>query len=372
LSDLQAFRDALARADRPTDFYRWRLQITQVATPDEVVQLHESRPLLPRPDQDWLDELVGRLTREFPTVRGFTREDLSSAGSLYRSTADSTTASRTLLVAFASKGHRMLVETSVFLQHLPEGRYDVLMLRDEQRQGFREGLPDMAQDLPSLCEMIRSTVAIDYDRMQTMGASMGGFSALLAAGLLGAERGISVGGGVPAVLEAAAGATASRDRGGHGPLLLCVFADGHARDRRRAEEIAERIPDVALVEVTGAAEHTLLNTARHRSALGRLLEYLLIDADGALAAVPGGTPPGARVRFSLPPTGASSSDARSRRLDMRRSSRLDAALGPLLRAFARMALPAALKDRVLRTAYWRLGLVIQERPARRSGRSSNR
>jgi len=365
--DGSIFTETLTSARRPTDYYRWRMLIMQSATPDEVQAIHGSRPRLPLPERQWLNELVERLTREFENIRGFSREEVDRSSALYRSTSRTPQGERTLLVAFASKGHRMLVETCVFLQHLPEGRYDVLMLRDERKHAFLDGLPGIAHDLPSLCAGIEQGLALGYARIQTMGASMGGFPALLAARLLQAERGVAVGGGVPDAAAARVDLTAPDEALDDRPLLLCVFAEGHDSDRRRAHELAETLGGTRLVEVQNAAEHTLLNTARHRGALGRLLAHLLDgEPDGSAMAVD--SPPGQWASFSLPAQEGLPTNAVERRLNGRRVRVATGLLGAPLRALTRLPLPVAARELLLRATYWRLGIVTPEQAPRRQRR----
>lgn len=355
---------------RPADFYRWRIRVTRLATPQEVGALRDSGVRLPRTEREWLVELLGRLTREIVDLQGFTREAVGESSTLYRTTADMPRSARTLLVAFTSSGLRMLVETCVFLQHLPAGT-DVLMLRDDRKLRFLSGTEGIADDFPGLLAAI-AELAAGYGRVQTMGASSGGYAALVAASELGAERGIAVGGGPPpdvAELRADAEdidaeAVGDRERAAAGPTLLCVYAEDHEKDRHRAESLARCFEGTTVVVVRNSGEHTLLNTARHRRALGALLRTLL-DEEPGTSLEPG---MGARSTvIELPPAEPEEREPSLRRLDARMDHSRGWMRSVVRRVLRNLPAPASVRQRLHQIAFWRFGLVVED-DRRRSAR----
>jgi hypothetical protein len=341
-------------AIRPADFYRWRLRVTRLATPQEVEALRASGPRLPRTEREWLAELVGRLTREITDIQGFTREAVGGSNTLYRTTADTPRSARTLLVAFTSSGLRMLVETCVFLQHLPAGT-DVLMLRDDHKLRFLSGAEGLATNFTGLTEAI-DELAAGYGRVQTMGASSGGYAALLSASAIGAERGIAVGGGPPRLEEVRSDAAHARDAEA-GPPLLCVYAEDHEPDRRRAESLADCFDRTTLVVVTNSAEHTLLNTARTRRVLGTLLRTLL--EEDLVTSVESATGPGRRV-VELPPADPEDRTSSLRRLNTRMDPSRGRTRSLARRVLRNLPAPRSVRQRLVRIAFWRFGLVVED------------
>jgi len=87
------------------------------------------------------------------------------------------------------------VPTAYFLQMLRDDLYDVLVLYDSSKLYFDRGITGFSNSLFDTIRLVEAFAkSKGYDRVITYGASIGGFPALRAGLLLGADRAISIGG----------------------------------------------------------------------------------------------------------------------------------------------------------------------------------
>jgi pimeloyl-ACP methyl ester carboxylesterase len=108
-------------------------------------------------------------------------------GSLYWMPADSDAA----IVAFSGKGVRHFEYHRALGPVLGVGR---LLVRDLSQNWYNAGLPDVGETIDDIAERLREELAArGVRRVITMGASMGGYAAILFGCMLGAERAIAIG-----------------------------------------------------------------------------------------------------------------------------------------------------------------------------------
>lgn len=370
VSGSEGFLAAYEAAVTPAQLYRCRIEMTGSAAPQEVLEVLDASHRLPRPERRWLSELAGQLTAEVSEVRVFERTVLHEHARLYRDVSSDASSPRTLLIAFGGKAHRLMLHLPVFLQHLPVEPYDVAFLTDPKRDAYRAGIPGIADDLPGLLEWVLRTVGPQGARVQTLGASMGGGPALIAASLLSAERGVCVGGGLDeetaAWAQRQAGAVARRlgtGSGGARTELLAVHAGDNVRDTREAANLVALLPGVTRFEVHPASQHSVLEEAREHGALASLLRALLSEtSSGALPA------DGSPVRYELGSgPAAGPSGLRGTRRVRRRPSfvvrrALETGLSLLLGV---LPVRRSAHDRIGSIAYRRFGLLVRPRRMRR-------
>ena len=153
---------------------------------------------LPKQTYDWLRKFAGLSPGLYDSPQGFKRDALAENMLLYRNPTENA-GGKTLLVGFAGNARRLMMPIAIFLQCLDSRVWDVVLLRKglEQRTFF-EGVYGVAGTFPDLLEYVRKAVSAErYCRVMTFGTSGGGLAAIVAAMLLGANRGVSVCGAPP-------------------------------------------------------------------------------------------------------------------------------------------------------------------------------
>jgi len=228
----------------------------------------------------------------------FLRQRRGQYVSLYTDGKDSP--SKRLAICFAGAGQRMMMPTGVFLQHIDASQNDVLMLRDVARNGYRHGIPGVADSLEELVQIIGANRKKTYSSVVSLGVSGGGMPAIWAALQLDLDKGVSVGGNNPADQRwqlwedegIARPFRHFRARMTRAPNLLYVFGADQRRDREAASGLAELLP-VRTIAVVGnggkPSGHNALYTLLQRGALSGFLEEALStdeswDRLGAFAA----------------------------------------------------------------------------------------
>lgn len=113
-----------------------------------------------------------------PKLRHFDRKDISPDVTLYTSgDTHKTLSQRTILVCFAASGGRLTLPIAAFLQSIPDMSWDILLLRDQSQNHYRQGCFGLAQNFLTLCHAI-SAISREYGRVISLGTSMGGAPAI--------------------------------------------------------------------------------------------------------------------------------------------------------------------------------------------------
>ena len=100
-----------------------------------------------------------------------------------------------LLICFTDKHSTLFQSIPEFLQTLGDKDFDVIVLHDRRRYRHSIGLKGLTGSLRETLDLVQSKIADrGYDRLFTYGTSMGGFTAIRAGLLVGADRAVSVGG----------------------------------------------------------------------------------------------------------------------------------------------------------------------------------
>ena len=176
------------------EFRRLHLGLEDTLAPAE---LREIKKLIDTEDQDapgrnWTGALQKLSPSLFETPQTYQRHDLASRITLYQDPA-SEVAKKGLLIAFSGDARRLMLPVCVVLQLIDSRRWDVVVLRKQGSKSFLRGLGDAAGNFPELIRYIRGAVpATRYRRTVTLGTSGGGSAAIMAALLMGADRGLSI------------------------------------------------------------------------------------------------------------------------------------------------------------------------------------
>lgn len=151
-------------------------------------------------------------------------------------------ADKTLLVCFSTQGGRQLdMPNAVLMQHTDSARHDLLIIAEPLGVNYQQGVPGLGKNLIEVIESLAKLELIgDYSRIRTLGCSAGGYAAVIAGHLLGAEMAVSVAGRFPLKLKhpirilGMIFTTWRVMRKGHCPRVLVSYAADKSRDRKFA------------------------------------------------------------------------------------------------------------------------------------------
>lgn len=273
-SDLERHNgfDYLKLASRCTTqntFNRLHIELENICTPRELVgiaKLAETSEL-PTPTFKWLRKIGRWAPNLFNAPQRYDRRLFSWPVMLYQD-PEHDMREKGLLVAFSSNARRLMMPISVFLQHVDSRRWDVVVLK-KSAHSYLLGLEGVSTDLRGLTEYVETTLSSrQYRRVITLGVSAGAFAAIWAAVLMGADRGISVGGCPPRPLPCSMG----DQRAPHGADLCFVY--GSAQDHQSALALLDffggRLRPVPEVDT-----HGVLGQLLKRGQFGEFLNEML-------------------------------------------------------------------------------------------------
>jgi hypothetical protein len=178
------------------------------------------------------------------------------------------TRAKSLLVVFCGLQLRVMLPTVTLLQTLASRHFDIVVLADPRTLYFERGLAGYADSLPGIARRIAGDLRPHrYRRTVTFGVSTGGFPALRAGILLGAERAVSIGGIFGWGIMAPASGRADDSLPAFDLLCECrpesqtdivaVFNRGNVRDRTHVARLATILP-VRQIAMEGTAKHNVL------------------------------------------------------------------------------------------------------------------
>jgi hypothetical protein len=196
-----------------------------------------------------------------------------------------TTTQKSLLICFTGGGQRMMMPTAVFLQNLPAADYDVVVLRDEARNGFRTGIPGVADSLKGLAGRIGLHQQHYYRQTVSLGVSAGGIPALWTCLQLGLDKGIAVGPNHPndsrLLLWDGKGVEVPFRQMIQQleckPKLLVVYGADEVRDVRAVDVLRDIIP-VEPVAIRGQPGHASGHNALYTLLQRRRVAFFLAEA----------------------------------------------------------------------------------------------
>jgi len=279
------------------DFYRVQIDAENLLAPAEVAALDPGG--LPPRAVAWLTRLRGMMGLAGAEPQPFRRHDLAENATFYEG-AGGDGAGRCLMVGFTGIALRMNVPAPVFLQALPAGACDVVILRDPGRAAFLAGVPGYAADLPALAARLAADLPAGRrpGGIRCIGTSAGGAAALYFGRLAGARRAVSVDGGhpgglglklAPAVDRGAFDTAVAGAPPGEG-ALIAAHGIGEPRDALRGRLLAAGLPGARALTVRVQGPHGLFGTLAARRLLARFLSEILL-ADTPPDALPAAWPP---------------------------------------------------------------------------------
>lgn len=172
---------------------------------------------------------------------------------------------KSLIIALCGRSHRMMTSWSLFLQHIPAARFDVLILADRTNNHFNDGIRNYAPDLLSLVNRVKLDARTDlYERVYCFGTSTGGFPALRFGLLADAFRAISISGLFAWPIHRLRSGqhfeaydplcACNRERKSH---LVCVHAANSKSDQGSAV-LLQKVLNVSRVPVENSGNHNIV------------------------------------------------------------------------------------------------------------------
>jgi hypothetical protein len=290
--------DRLKRCCGARDFWRLHTAAARELTPLEVHDLMAQADSLPPETQLWLHEL--RTREYFPAgiPQLYRRKQIGAGARLY-SDPGIDRSSKRLVIAFCGHAHRLMMPAPSFLQLIPSTLFDVLILMDDTKNHYMNGIRPWSGSLLELVHRVAEGLRIrSYQAVYTYGTSSGGLPALRAGLLAGAELAVSVGGRFPShatrLIEGASSLPA------FDPLcqclcagkmkIFCAYSEGHTEDRAAAAHLARIFPLTRLA-VRGVTAHSpfgALTSAEMRLLFGTLFRFPVREQTGNFGEFPGG------------------------------------------------------------------------------------
>lgn len=199
-------------------------------------------------------------------------------------------AGKTLLIGLTGNAQRLMVPLPVVLQHLDAALCDVAIVRSEPHTGFRNGVPEVADDIEGLAAGLARLLRTDrYARVAIFGTSGGALPAILLAPALGARAVLAGGGNNPddprwAGLSEGRGAPGLFGRfgvaGRRDIAIHLAWGERSVADREAADRIAACVAVASQQPVPGAGHVFVGELVRTRRFRPLLLDTLFADATG--------------------------------------------------------------------------------------------
>jgi len=227
--------------------------------------------------QHWLEGLIARMPKQSWTGnQQFKRRRLAHGVELY---ADSgATDDKKLLLCFCGNMQRLMMPLPLFLAHLDPNEFDVLLVKDTGRKGFREGVPNYASSAAELLNKLAALHPFDrYTNRYAFGTSGGGAIALLAGCMFDFDAtsvvGASDSGFRTMVEDESDWLSLRRSQGNQRPTITLVYGSQSRVDKRAAIALDEML-GVHHTEITSAAESMKHNCLYSVVKAGRFSELL--------------------------------------------------------------------------------------------------
>jgi hypothetical protein len=212
---LELYNSRIAQANSINEVNQMHIAFANSLTPTEIVYLHGNlftgkhkapalrpggRVTLPQLQENarqWIDQHRAVLNEVGKSrIELYRRYELHDAVVLF--SADRKAPRRNLVIALTGANQRLMMPISTFLQNFDGKTTDILYVRDSSRQGFRGGIPGLADDMPEVGpELTKLFDMSAYKRRVSLGVSAGGLPSLVVALRLKLDATLVCGGSSP-------------------------------------------------------------------------------------------------------------------------------------------------------------------------------
>jgi len=109
---------------------------------------------------------------------------------------------KTLIIGFTGNHKRLMLPVAVFLNHISSKKFDLLLLKDTKRDGYRSGITGITNDIHGLIGELGLFCDSDkYKAVVSLGTSSGGLPAVLTALNLELDKAVFIGGAGPSNIK---------------------------------------------------------------------------------------------------------------------------------------------------------------------------
>lgn len=185
-----------------------------------------------------------------------------------------------LLVCFSERGgRRLMMPNAVLLQHTDSRCYDLLIIAEPISEGYMHGVPGLGNNMTEVSQWIaRLDLINNYSSIRTMGCSAGGYAAVVAGYILGAEIAVCIGGRFHAERYLLKNldkfySTWRSVLNGHCSRVLLIYPTDNRRDSKYARFIA-RLTGGSLVGIEFSNDQVGHYILRRLVERGELAPYL--------------------------------------------------------------------------------------------------
>lgn len=213
---LDLYNARMAEAMSLNEVSQMHIALANSLTPTEIVFLHGNLfaggkhkapklrpgcrftlPQLQEAGRLWIDQHRAMLADiGKPRIELYRRYELHDAVVLF--SADRKTPRQNLVISLTGANQRLMMPISGYLQNFDGKTTDILYVRDSSRQGFRGGIPNLADDMVEIGQALTRLVDLTpYQRKVSVGVSAGGIPGLVLALRLGLEATLVCGGSSP-------------------------------------------------------------------------------------------------------------------------------------------------------------------------------
>ncbi len=213
---LDLYNARIAEAMSLNEVSQVHIALANSLTPTEIVFLHGNLfagkkhkpprlrpgvrytlPQLQEAGRHWIDQHRAMLAEiGKPRMELFRRHELHDAVVLF--STDRKSPRRNLVVSLTGANQRLMMPISGYLQNFDGKTSDILYVRDSSRQGFRGGIPGLADDMTEIGAALSRLVDFaPYQRKVGLGVSAGGLPVLVMALRLGLDAVLVCGGSSP-------------------------------------------------------------------------------------------------------------------------------------------------------------------------------
>jgi hypothetical protein len=264
------FAALAAECRTQNEFNRLTINLENTLAPAEICQIATVSLSAGTRERSaaWFKKLGKWQPDLFQSPQQYQREVLSPRAIFYRHPL-MPTRDKNMLLAFCGNAERLMIPVAVFLQMLDSSLWDVLVVRKRISTTYSEGEEGVADDFPGLVSHLQSKLSpAPYRNVMTFGTSAGGFFALWAAALIGAQRGVSIAGFLPRNLaKPTLPVPVDAD-------LRLVFGETCSRDRDRAL-LLQTLVGGRLTPVADVGNHNVLGTLMKQGRLRNHLDEML-------------------------------------------------------------------------------------------------
>lgn len=258
-------------------------------TPDEIYQLqHRNSNLSPariwlkKPIQaflnqlrlrSWIKKLKLDLAR-YSSDRDWRRINLNDHTILYQSSKGMI--SKKLVMGFAGNRMRLMSPTNIILGAIDESDFDLMLVRDPDRNHYRKGVSGLASSVDELALRLKDlAVRSGYNRYVILGTSAGGLPAIRTGQMIKAAHVLAVGPDTPLRHPGAAEELSSAEKTMATTTFKICVSVHNKRDSKAAHELKKVIPYVDIVPYDERNHNLIYAMHKKKKLKSFLAEHLL-------------------------------------------------------------------------------------------------